>query len=61
MVSISQVVEAHLRGLSRRFTDRIGIKFHVPEDPLHAVAVGTGIALKHLDQFNFLMRSIQTH
>ena len=52
---------AHLRGLSRRFTDRIGIKFHVPEDPLHAVAVGTGIALKHLDQFNFLMRSIQTH
>lgn len=52
---------AHLRGLSKRFTDRIGIQFHVPEDPLHAVAKGTGIALKHLDQFNFLMRNIQTH
>lgn len=52
---------AHLRGLSRRFTDRIGIQFHVPEDPLHAVAKGTGIALKHLDQFNFLMRNIQDH
>lgn len=47
---------ALLRGLSKRFTDRIGIKFHVAEDPLHAVAKGTGIALKNIEKFNFLMR-----
>ncbi len=47
---------ALLRGLSKRFTDRIGIQFHVPEDPLHAVAKGTGIALKNIDKYNFLIR-----
>jgi len=47
---------ALLRGLSKRFTDRIGIQFHVAEDPLHAVAKGTGIALKNIEKFNFLMR-----
>ncbi len=47
---------AGLRGLSKRFTDRIGIQFHVAEDPLHAVAKGTGIALKNIDKFSFLMR-----
>lgn len=47
---------AHLRGLSKRFTDRIGIQFHVAEDPLHAVAKGTGIALKNIEKFSFLMR-----
>lgn len=47
---------ALLRGLSKRFSDRIGIKFHVAEDPLHAVAKGTGIALKNIEKFNFLMR-----
>jgi rod shape-determining protein MreB len=47
---------ALLRGLSKRFTDRIGIEFHVAEDPLHAVAKGTGIALKNIEKFNFLMR-----
>lgn len=47
---------ALLRGLSKRFTDRIGIQFHIPEDPLHAVAKGTGIALKNLERFNFLIR-----
>ncbi|NDV78264.1 rod shape-determining protein [Dysgonomonas sp. 511] len=47
---------ALLRGLSKRFSDRIGIQFHVAEDPLHAVAKGTGIALKNIDKFNFLMR-----
>lgn len=52
---------AHLRGLSKRFSDRIGIQFHVAEDPLHAVAKGTGIALKNIDKFSFLMRGIQGH
>jgi rod shape-determining protein MreB len=47
---------ALLRGLSKRFSDRIGIVFHVAEDPLHAVAKGTGIALKNIEKFNFLMR-----
>ena len=47
---------ALLRGLSKRFTDRIGIQFHVADDPLHAVAKGTGIALKNIEKFNFLMR-----
>ena len=47
---------ALLRGLSKRFTDRIGIQFHVADDPLHAVAKGTGIALKNIEKFSFLMR-----
>jgi rod shape-determining protein MreB len=47
---------ALLRGLSKRFSDRVGIPFHVAEDPLHAVAKGTGIALKNIAKFNFLMR-----
>ena len=47
---------ALLRGLDRRLTDRFGIQFIVPEDPLHAVAKGTGVALKNLDTFNFLIR-----
>lgn len=47
---------ALLRGLDRRLTDRFGTQFIVPEDPLHAVAKGTGVALKNLDTFNFLIR-----
>lgn len=47
---------ALLRGLDKRLTDKINIPFIVAEDPLHAVARGTGIALKHVDRFSFLMR-----
>lgn len=47
---------ALLRGLDKRLTDKIGITFHVAEDPLHAVAKGTGVALKNIDKFNFLIR-----
>jgi len=47
---------ALMRGLDKRLTDKINIKFHVAEDPLHAVAKGTGIALKNIDKFNFLIR-----
>jgi rod shape-determining protein MreB and related proteins len=47
---------ALLRGLDKRLTDKISIPFHVAEDPLHAVARGTGVALKNVDRFNFLMR-----
>jgi rod shape-determining protein MreB and related proteins len=47
---------ALLRGLDKRLTDKINIPFHVAEDPLRAVARGTGIALKNVDRFQFLMR-----
>lgn len=47
---------ALLRGLDKRLTDKIGIPFKVVEDPLHVVARGTGIALRNIDKFNFLMR-----
>ncbi|MBR4161050.1 MAG: rod shape-determining protein [Bacteroidaceae bacterium] len=46
---------ALLKGLARRLTDKIHIPFHVAEDPLHCVAKGTGIALKHINEFSFLM------
>ena len=46
---------ALLRGLAKRFTDKINIPFHVADDPLHSVAKGTGIALKNIENFSFLM------
>jgi rod shape-determining protein MreB len=47
---------ALLRGLDRRLTDKIGIRFIVAEDPLHCVAKGAGVALQNVDRFSFLMR-----
>ncbi|KPK83365.1 MAG: rod shape-determining protein MreB [Bacteroides sp. SM23_62_1] len=47
---------ALLRGLDNRFTDKINIQFHIAEDPMQSVARGTGIALKNVDKFPFLMR-----
>ena len=47
---------ALLRGLDRRLQAKIGIPFHVAEDPLRAVARGTCTALKNASRFNFLMR-----
>ncbi len=47
---------ALLRGLDKRLTDKINIQFRVAEDPLHSVARGTGIALKNVDRFPFLVR-----
>ncbi len=47
---------AMLRGLDKRFTDKIGIQFHIAEDPLLAVARGTGVALKGADHYSFLIR-----
>ena len=47
---------ALLRGLDRRLTEKIKIPFHVDDDPLHSVAKGTGIALKNVHNFQFLMR-----
>ena len=48
---------ALLRGLDKRLTNKIGIPFLIADDPLHAVARGTGIALKNTDRFSFLRRS----
>lgn len=45
-----------LRGISKRLADKIGIDFHVAQEPLLSVAKGTGVALKNVDKFSFLMR-----
>ncbi len=47
---------ALLKGLDRRLSEKTGIPFHVAEDPLRAVARGTGIALKNINGFSFLMK-----
>ena len=47
---------ALLRGLDKRLTDKIGIQFRIAEDPLLAVAKGTGVALKNINRFSFLIR-----
>jgi len=47
---------ALLRGFDKRLSDKISIPFHIAEDPLQAVARGTGIALKNVNKFPFLMK-----
>lgn len=47
---------ALLRGLDKRLTDKVNIQFHVADDPLHAVARGTCMALKNTESYPFLMR-----
>jgi rod shape-determining protein MreB len=45
-----------LRGIDKRLTNKIGINFKIADDPLRAVVRGTGIALKNVDKFPFLIR-----
>lgn len=45
-----------LRGLDKRISLKTKLPVHIAEDPLRAVARGTGIALKNVDRFPFLMR-----
>jgi len=45
-----------LRGLDKRIVMKTKLKVHVCEDPLRAVARGTGIALKNIHKFPFLIR-----
>ena len=45
-----------LRGLDKRLADKININFILAEDPLHAVARGTAVALKNVEKFPFLIR-----
>jgi len=48
---------AQLRGLDKRLSMKTKLPVHVADDPLHAVAKGTAIALKNIDRFPFLMRN----
>ncbi|MFO0322224.1 MAG: rod shape-determining protein [Bacteroidota bacterium] len=45
-----------LRGLDKRISLKTKLAVHVCEDPLRAVARGTGIALKNVEKFPFLIR-----
>lgn len=46
---------ALLRGLDKRISMKTKLQVHIAEDPLRAVVRGTGIALKNIDRFSFLM------
>ena len=48
---------ALLRGLDKRLTEKFGIQFHIAEEPLLAVARGTGVALKNIHRFSFLQKN----
>ena len=45
-----------MRGLDKRLNAKTKLPIHVAEDPLRAVARGTGIALKNFDRFTFLIK-----
>lgn len=45
-----------LRGLDKRISMKTKLPVHIAEDPLRAVARGTGIALKNVDRYPFLMK-----
>ena len=45
-----------LRGLDKRISMKTKLPVHVADDPLRAVAIGTGIALKNIDRYKFLIR-----
>ncbi|MFO8088034.1 MAG: rod shape-determining protein [Bacteroidales bacterium] len=45
-----------LRGLDKRIQMKTKLPVHVAEDPIRAVARGTGIALKNFDKFTFLIK-----
>ncbi len=45
-----------LRGLDKRIHQKTKLPIHVAEDPLRAVARGTGIALKNFEKFTFLIK-----
>ena len=47
---------ALLRGLAERLSRKVNIPFHIADDPIHAVARGTALALKNTDKYSCLMR-----
>ena len=46
---------ALIKGLDKRLSKKSGLPVHVAEDPLRAIARGTGIALKNIGNFSFLI------
>ena len=47
---------ALIKGLDRRLSNKSGLPFHIAEDPLRAIARGTGIAMKNIDKFSFFIK-----
>lgn len=47
---------ALLRGLDKRVAQKTKLPVHIAEDPLRAVVRGTGIALKNIEKFSFLVK-----
>ena len=47
---------ALIKGLDKRLSNKSGLPFHIADDPLRAIARGTGIAMKNIDKFSFLMK-----
>ncbi len=47
---------ALLRGLDKRIAHKIKLPVHVADDPLRSVVRGTGMALKHVHKYPFLMQ-----
>ena len=45
-----------LRGLDKRISRKTKLPVYVAEDPLRAVARGTGIALKNTESYSFLIQ-----
>lgn len=45
-----------LRGLDKRINKKTGLPIFLADDPLRAVVKGTGIALKNINKFKFLLR-----
>ena len=49
---------ALIKGLDRRLHEKTGLPFHIADDPLRAIARGTGIAIKNINKFSFLMKGV---
>ena len=47
---------ALIKGLDVRLAKKTGIPVRIAEDPLRAIVRGTGIALKNINRFSFLMK-----
>ena len=46
----------HIQRLDKRISSKTKLPVWIAEDPLRAVARGTGIALKNTDTYTFLMQ-----
>ncbi|MBR5849979.1 MAG: rod shape-determining protein [Alistipes sp.] len=47
---------ALIKGLNVRLQKKTGIPVYIADDPLRAIVRGTGIALKNINRFSFLMK-----